>query len=166
MYNQKQDTMDSKEKLDNFRKLRNSADALKDIALLKSKNPTLDRLNRYERNPSRYADEILYDLLDCCSADKIVSNRKDDKKETDKPKSGNKNGSKSKGNNKNGSKSKDSRNSKQKISSKPKAADKPKEAKPDEITTGKGEEKVEADANETPSSAVPVNNTTEDPKKK
>ena len=131
--------MDSKEKLDNFRKLRNSADALKDIALLKSKNPTLDRLNRYERNPSRYADEILYDLLDCCSADKIVSNRKDDKKETDKPKSGNKNGSKSKGNNKNGSKSKDSRNSKQKISSKPKAADKPKEAKPDEITTGKGE---------------------------
>lgn len=90
MYNQKQDTMDSKEKLDNFRKLRNSADALKDIALLKSKNPTLDRLNRYERNPSRYADEILYDLLDCCSADKIVSNRKDDKKETAKPKSGKK----------------------------------------------------------------------------
>lgn len=158
--------MDSKEKLDNFRKLRNSADAIKDIALLKSKNPTLDRLNRYERNPMRYADEILYDLLDCCSADKIVSNRKGDKKETAKPENGNKNGGKSKGNNKSGSKSKGSGNSKQKISNKPKTADKPKEAKPEEPTTGKGEEKVEADANETPSSAVPVNNTTEDSKKK
>lgn len=160
MINQKQDTMDSKEKLDNFRKLRKSADALKDIALLKSKNPTLDRLNRYERNPMRYADEILYDLLDCCSADKIVNNRKGDKKETATPKGGNKNGGKSKGNNKNGSKSKGSGNSKQKISNKPKGA------KPEDPTTGKGEEKLEVDTNEVPSSAVPGNNTTEDSKKK
>lgn len=67
--------MDSKQKLDSFRKLRNPAQAIKDLALLKSTNPTLDRLVRYSRNPLRYADEILYDLLDCCSAEKVVSNR-------------------------------------------------------------------------------------------
>lgn len=72
--------MDQKEKLDIFRKLRSSADAKKDFDLLRSKNPTLDRLERYERNPERYADEILYALLDCCTADMIVGNRNEDGK--------------------------------------------------------------------------------------
>lgn len=98
--------MGNKEKLDNFRKLRDSAEALKDVALLKSKNPSLDRLNRYERNPPRYADEILYDLLDCCSADKIASNRKGDKKEPAELENGDKNTGKNKDGNKNSGKSK------------------------------------------------------------
>lgn len=78
--------MDQKEKLDIFRKLRSSADAKKDFDLLRSKNPTLDRLERYERNPERYADEILYALLDCCTADMIVGNRNEDGKSVPPPK--------------------------------------------------------------------------------
>lgn len=152
--------MDSKEKLDNFRKLRNSADALKDIALLKSKNPTLDRLNRYERNPSRYADEILYDLLDCCPADKIINNRKGDKKEPAKPKSGNKSAGKNKGGNKNGGKPK------QKTSNKSKTAEKPKEIKAEVPAPDKEVEKGNIAAKEVPSAGTPENKPTEDSKKK
>lgn len=152
--------MDSKEKLDNFRKLRNSADAFKDIALLKSKNPTLDRLNRYERNPSRYADEILYDLLDCCSSDKIVKNRKGEKKESAKPKNGNKKTGKSKGSNKNSGKSKE------KTSNKPKAAEKSKETKPEETASDKSVEQFEVAHNDASSVDAPENKPAEDSKKK
>lgn len=67
--------MDNKEKLHNFRRLSNAVHAAKDLELLKSKNPTLSRLPRYGRNPERYADEILYDLLDCCTASDIEKAR-------------------------------------------------------------------------------------------
>lgn len=141
--------MDSKQKLDNFRKLRNPAHALKDLALLKSKNPTLDRLVRYSRNPLRYADDILYDLLDCCTADKVVSNRNADKKAaaTAKPK----------------------KNTKAKAAkpkaSKPKAS-KPKETKPKETTEKAVTEKQPETVNTAQAETAPENKETEEAKKK
>lgn len=65
------------DKIKHFNKLRNPSAAQKDYQLLKNSNPSLPRLARYGRNPERYADDILYDLLDSCTADKIVANRGD-----------------------------------------------------------------------------------------
>lgn len=65
------------DKIKHFNKLRNPSAAQKDFQLLKKSNPSISRLARYERNPERYADDILYDLLDSCTADKIAKNRGD-----------------------------------------------------------------------------------------
>lgn len=95
----------SKEKIGHFSKLRNSSVAQKDLQLLKERNPSLSRIDRYRRNPQRYADDILYDLLDCCQASEIIANRGETHDET---KAGNKgqsakgNGGSGKGNKGNG----------------------------------------------------------------
>lgn len=62
-------------KIGHFNRLRSPSGAQKDLQLLKKKNPSHPRLARYARNPERYADNILYDLLDCCTAEEIIKNR-------------------------------------------------------------------------------------------
>ena len=63
------------EKIGHFNRLRRPSAAQKDLQLLKEKNPSHPRLSMYGRNPERYADNILYDLLDCCMAEEIIKNR-------------------------------------------------------------------------------------------
>lgn len=71
------------DKIRYFNKLRNPSAAQKDLQLLKKSNPSLSRLGRYGRNPERYADDILYDLLDTCTEDKIAANRGDKTADTE-----------------------------------------------------------------------------------
>ena len=46
------------------------------FSLLDDENPRHPKLTRFARDPQRYADEILYALLDICDADEIEDNRK------------------------------------------------------------------------------------------
>ena len=72
------------DKIRHFNALRKPSAARKDFELLKKNNPSLSRLARYERNPERYADDILYDLLDCCTAEDIKVNRRNTTSDTKK----------------------------------------------------------------------------------
>lgn len=65
-----------REKLQLFNQLRGEEHAKADLSLLDDENPRHPKLTRFARDPQRYADEILYALLDICDADKIEDNRK------------------------------------------------------------------------------------------
>lgn len=67
--------MNRREKLQLFNKLRESSHAEADLALLKDVNPRHAKLTRFSRDPKRYADEILYALLDECDGADIVDHR-------------------------------------------------------------------------------------------
>lgn len=58
-----------------FNKLRGAGHAEADLALLKDVNPRHPKLTRFARDPKRYADEILYALLDECDEGDIVDHR-------------------------------------------------------------------------------------------
>ena len=64
-----------REKLQLFNKLRGADHAEADLALLKEVNPRHPKLIRFARDPKRYADEILYALLDECDEEDIVDHR-------------------------------------------------------------------------------------------
>ena len=64
-----------REKLQLFNKLRGADHAEADLALLKEANPRHPKLTRFARDPKRYADEILYALLDECDEEDIVDHR-------------------------------------------------------------------------------------------
>ena len=64
-----------REKLQLFNKLRGSGHAEADLALLEEVNPRHPKLTRFARDPKRYADEILYALLDECDEGDIVDHR-------------------------------------------------------------------------------------------
>lgn len=64
-----------REKLQLFNKLRGAGHAEADLALLKDVNPRHPKLTRFARDPKRYADEILYALLDECDEADIVDHR-------------------------------------------------------------------------------------------
>lgn len=64
-----------REKLQLFNKLRGTGHAEADLALLKEANPRHPKLTRFARDPKRYADEILYALLDECDEGDIVDHR-------------------------------------------------------------------------------------------
>ena len=64
-----------REKLQLFNKLRCADYAEADLALLKEVNPRHPKLIRFARDPKRYADEILYALLDECDEADIVDHR-------------------------------------------------------------------------------------------
>jgi hypothetical protein len=64
-----------REKLQLFNKLRGVDHAEADLALLKEVNPRHPKLTRFARDPKRYADEILYALLDECDEEDIVDHR-------------------------------------------------------------------------------------------
>lgn len=65
-----------KEKQNHFRALRAEQHALADLALLEQKAPALPQLRKFKLLPVRYADEILYALLDVCSREQVVSHRR------------------------------------------------------------------------------------------
>lgn len=65
-----------REKLQLFNQLRGEEHAKADLSLLEDENPRHPKLTRFARDPQRYADEILYALLDICNADEIEDNRK------------------------------------------------------------------------------------------
>ena len=46
-----------------------------DISLLDDVQPNHPKLTRFSRDPKRYADEILYTLLDFCDEEEITGNR-------------------------------------------------------------------------------------------
>ena len=64
-----------REKLQLFNKLRGTGHAEADLALLEEVNPRHPKLTRFSRDPKRYADEILYALLDECEEGDIVDHR-------------------------------------------------------------------------------------------
>lgn len=64
-----------REKLQLFNKLRGAGHAEADLALLEDVNPRYPKLTRFARDPKRYADEILYALLDECDEGDIVDHR-------------------------------------------------------------------------------------------
>ena len=64
-----------REKLQLFNKLRGTGHAEADFALLEDVNPRHPKLTRFARDPKRYADEILYALLDECDEGDIVDHR-------------------------------------------------------------------------------------------
>ena len=64
-----------REKLQLFNKLRGTGHAEADLALLEEVNPRHPKLTRFSRDPKRYADEILYALLDECDEEDIVDHR-------------------------------------------------------------------------------------------
>ena len=64
-----------REKLQLFNKLRGADHAEADLALLDDANPRHPKLTRFSRDPKRYADEILYALLDECDEEDIVDHR-------------------------------------------------------------------------------------------
>ena len=64
-----------REKLQLFNKLRGAGHAEADLALLEDVNPRHPKLTRFVRDPKRYADEILYALLDECDEGDIVDHR-------------------------------------------------------------------------------------------
>ena len=64
-----------REKLQLFNKLRGADHAEADLALLKEANPRHPKLTRFARDPKRYADEILYALLDECDEEDIIDHR-------------------------------------------------------------------------------------------
>ena len=63
------------EKLRQFGLLKGKSHAESDLELLRQEYPTCPKLKRYARDPKRYADAILYDLLDVCEADVIADYR-------------------------------------------------------------------------------------------
>lgn len=67
--------MNVKNKLYIFQRLRNDQYAVADLQLLKAKYPTCKHIDRFARNPKRYAFDILYALLDVADEDEIVQNR-------------------------------------------------------------------------------------------
>lgn len=64
-----------REKLQLFNKLRGTVHAEADLALLEDVNPRHPKLTRFARDPKRYADEILYAILDECDEGDIVDHR-------------------------------------------------------------------------------------------
>ena len=68
----------TKEKINHSRDLANPEAAEADLQLLLTSCHLSDAdINRFPRDQKRYADEILYKLLDCCSRKEIVTNRRD-----------------------------------------------------------------------------------------
>ena len=64
-----------RKKLQLFNKLRSAGHAEADLALLEDVNPRHPKLTRFARDPKRYADEILYALVDECDEGDIVDHR-------------------------------------------------------------------------------------------
>lgn len=65
-----------KEKKTHFVALRNPDVAQYDLELLAKEVPGFPQLARFSRNPKRYADDILYALLDCATREEIREYRR------------------------------------------------------------------------------------------
>lgn len=69
-----------KEKAKYFNELRNPAVVEADLNLLRAVAPAHPKLKMFARNPQRYADDILYTLLDLKSREEIRLNRRESEK--------------------------------------------------------------------------------------
>ena len=67
----------TKEKLNHFRQLSNPLAAEADLALLHEKTPQSTDFTRFDLAPRKNAEDILFALLDVCSHDDIVRNRRE-----------------------------------------------------------------------------------------
>lgn len=65
-----------KEKQKHFSELQNPDAASLDLKLLTQKSPSHPLLRKFSRNPQRYANEILYQLLGVAERDEIRNNRR------------------------------------------------------------------------------------------
>lgn len=65
-----------KEKQKHFSELQNPDAASLDLKLLTQKTPSHPLLRKFSRSPQRYANEILYQLLDVAERDEIRNNRR------------------------------------------------------------------------------------------
>lgn len=65
-----------KEKQKHFSELQNPDVASLDLKLLTQKTPSHPLLRKFSRSPQRYANEILYQLLDVAERDEIRNNRR------------------------------------------------------------------------------------------
>ena len=65
-----------REKIEHFDRLKGGEYAADDVRLLEQKMPSHPKLYRLKQFPQRYAHDILYALLDVCSAEEIEKNRK------------------------------------------------------------------------------------------
>lgn len=65
-----------KEKKTHFAALRNPDVAQYDLELLAKEIPGFPQLATFSRNPKRYADDILYALLDCATRERIREYRR------------------------------------------------------------------------------------------
>lgn len=65
-----------REKIEHFDRLKGGEYAADDVKLLEQKMPSHPKLYRLKQFPQRYAHDILYALLDVCSAEEIEKNRK------------------------------------------------------------------------------------------
>lgn len=65
-----------KEKKLHYNRLQNQSAALADLKLLRSINPDAPVLPAWERSPERFANKILYLLLDYATAEQIRKNRR------------------------------------------------------------------------------------------
>lgn len=65
-----------KEKQKHFSELQNPDVASLDLKLLTQKSPSHPLLRKFSRNPQRYANEILYQLLGVAKRDEIRNNRR------------------------------------------------------------------------------------------
>lgn len=75
----------NKEKQKHFAELRNPETAAADLDLLRQKSPEQHSIIQFSRNPKRYADDILYALLDFASRDEIRNNRRQPEELTPTP---------------------------------------------------------------------------------
>lgn len=64
-----------KEKLEHFNQLSGAKYGAVDLELLADECPSHKNLTKFARDPQRYADDILYALLDVCTAEDIKENR-------------------------------------------------------------------------------------------
>nr|DAT14652.1 MAG TPA: hypothetical protein [Caudoviricetes sp.] len=78
-----------KEKTKYFNELRNTAAAEADLSLLQASAPAHPKLKMFARNPQRYADDILYTLLDLKSKEAIRINRREIEKAKEENGAGN-----------------------------------------------------------------------------
>ncbi len=62
-------------KLQSFRRLSDGSKAALDLLLLQRLQPQNAQISKYSLNPERYADDILFDLLDVAAEEQILENR-------------------------------------------------------------------------------------------
>lgn len=67
----------TKEKLNHFRQLVNPDAAEADLHLLTEKASANSNLTRYSLSPKKNVEDILFELLDVCTHEEIVRNRRD-----------------------------------------------------------------------------------------
>lgn len=160
----------NKEKLHYFQRLQNSEASEHDLALLSKKTDA--NIDKYTRSPRRYADDILYALLELFPVSIIVRNRREwARREADelKAKDGKGTGvdkTETKDSEGTGADKAETKDGEGTEDTKPSAPEEPGTEEPE--STGTGDESVEESpaASEEPGTEEPESTETDDSKKK